>query len=358
MKPSNLILNVTYWQDSPQFSGILNHLLGYSPDMGIIPSKPYLMHDTTYESCYFHNAKSGKKANFRSLYNIVSAVNESANPQEEIITQLSKYNDFKGTPVFESDYKFVLPRSVNYKPFCDGPHTLINGDYTSAGYIGLMEHTINCRSWMQDIFNNQTSLDSFDTVLNEDLGDDYFDLRDSANYCKTILEHIIKIKNESIDISDAYEYFFDKPIAVVKSAIDYGMEYVMNNGYDVYKELMTKKYVNETRHKLNTTSIKLKTLMLPVPDISYIAYEKLYDTCGIAKNDEAFHKWHNYIFQGDKFKEEESVEALVNIISKTFTGKAYRKDSWTMTMAAILEVALEEKQGIQNGLQTYPKYAC
>ena len=64
------------------------------------------------------------------------------------------------------------------------------------------------------------------------------------------------------------------------------------------------------------------------------------------------------MFEGNKFVEEESVEALANIISKTMTGKGFDKNSWNMGMSVILDVALKEKQNIDNGLQTYTLYQC
>lgn len=150
----------------------------------------------------------------------------------------------------------------------------------------------------------------------------------------------------------------DKPVALLRFVARDGLEYVMDNAYEEYKDLIVGRYRDNIHHKQNTNSIQMKTLMLPILDYSIIAYEKLCKSCSLQFNETEFLNWHEWMFEGEKYMDETSVEALANIISKVMTGKEYNPATWNMAMSVILDFALKEKQDIDNGLQTYPLYKC
>lgn len=358
METDNLVLNVTFHQNSNQYSGILNHLVSFSPSTGIPAFQDKMLFDNTYTNVYFYEKHTKKPVHFRVLYNLIIDANESNDPEGTLIESLKDFVDMDGVPVFKSKYKLFLPRSINYKPIKDSKLTLLNANYNKNRYIGLMEHLQNYRAWVFESFDYNISLETIDNAINEEIEDGYIDLRESSNYCKSIIEFFIKRSNKKLDLEKTLNYFMGKPVALLRLAAIDGIEYAMDNGYEEYKDLLIGSYKDNIQHKENTTSIQMKTLMLPIRELSQIAYEKLYSQCGLEKNDDRFFEWHQWMFEGDKFMDETSVEALANIISKVMTGQPFDKQRWNMGMSVILDFALKEKQDIDNGLQTYPLYKC
>jgi len=353
-----LVLNVSFEQNSSQYSGILNHLSTFSNNVGIPMMSDQSMYENAYTNVQFYNKHTNKSLHFRDLYNILIGAHESEDPREFIPKKLDRFVDMDGVPWRQSKYKLFLPRSVPYKPFRESDYTLINANYTSANYMALMEHVNNYKSWVLEPFDHTMSLETVDKAINEDIEDGFIDLRESANYCQSVIEYFIARSHKKVDLETAMNYFIGKPVALLRLAATDGIHYAMENGYEEFKEMVLDGYTNDIQHKQNTTSIRMKTLMLPIRDLSQIAYEKLCSGCEIDVNHERFFQWHDWMFEGNKFVEEESVEALANIISKTMTGKGFDKNSWNMGMSVILDVALKEKQNIDNGLQTYTLYQC
>ena len=358
MENDVLVLNVTFEQNSDQYSGILNHLATFSNNVGIPAMADQNMYENTYANVQFYNKHTNKPLHFRDLYNIMIGAQLSDNPEEFIPKKLDRFVDMDGVPWRQSKYKLFLPRSVPYKPFREQQFRLINANYTSASYMALMEHVNNYKSWVLEPFDHTISLETVDKAINEDIEDGFIDLREGSNYCKSIIEYFLARSNKKIDLETAMNYFIGKPVALLRIAAQDGIEYAMENGYEEYKNQVFYNYKNDIQHKQNTTSIQMKTLMLPIRDLSQIAYEKLCNACDIDINLERFYQWHEWMFEGNKFVEEESVEALANIISKTMTGKGFDKQNWNMGMSVILEFALQEKQNIDNGLQTHTLYQC
>jgi len=354
----NLILNVTFHQNSIQYSAILNHLASFSSNSGIKSQPNHLLFDNTYNNIYFYEKHTGKPLHFRVLYNKIIDINESDDPVSAIADSLKDYVDMDGVPVHKSQYKLLLPRSLYYKPLQDSGFTMINANYDKNRYIGLLEHTINYRSWVYEPFDYNISLATVDNAINEEIEDDFIDLRESSNYCKSIIEYFISKENKKYDLESTLNYFMDKPVALLRFVARDGLEYVMDNAYEEYKDLIVGRYRDNIHHKQNTNSIQMKTLMLPILDYSIIAYEKLCKSCSLQFNETEFLNWHEWMFEGEKYMDETSAEALANIISKVMTGKEYNPTTWNMAMSVILDFALKEKQDIDNGLQTYPLYKC
>lgn len=358
MKLDNLILQITYPENSTQYSNILTHLLSHSPDFGTMALPDRNMHKV---NTYLYDS-AGSKITYRRSYAVAQSllrVNEVINSrtaQELFLERLSEFYDHTAVPILESKHKFMLPASLNYKTFKSAGVSKINADYTGVNYVGLLEYIMYSRDDLLELFNHHTETTTIDFRLNSKISDGFIDLIHSSNFCQTTLEYIAGIRNENIDIDQAMEFFVGKPIALVAMAIDKGVGYVMQHGYQELKSAILSEYKNTVSHRAGVHSVKLKTLLLPDANISRIAYDKLYEKTGLTKNDQGFHQWHAYMFDRESLSDEFSIEFFLNIISKLMTGENFKLKSWNMIQQIVLDSALEEKLGITDGIQALKEY--
>lgn len=358
MKLDNLILQITYPENSTQYSNVLTHLLSHSPDFGTMALPNSEMHKN---NTYLYDIDRNK-IKFRKQYAVIQSLarlNEVINSktaQDLFSERLSEFYDHTGVPILNSQYKFMLPASLNYKTFKTANVKRINADYTSIQYVGLLEYIMYTRDDLFEMFDYRTRLSTIDLRINSKLNDRIVDLSHSSNFCQTTLECIAKIRNENIDIEQAMKFFVGKPIVLVAMAIDMGIGYIMANGYHEIKKLIHSEYKNTVSHRAGVHSVKLKTLLLPDANISRIAYDKLYEKTSLAKNDTAFYNWHSYMFDRESLQDEFSIEFVLNIICKLMTGENFNPKRWNMIHQIVFDTAVEEKLGIIDGISAFKEY--
>jgi hypothetical protein len=353
MSLDNLILHVTYDENSPQYGNLLSHIISYSPSMGTIASSASNMHT---HATYLFN-QDGSPVSRHLLYARIADINAAVCSKCHLENVLDKYYDFEGTEILDSKYKFLLPQSVRFSPFEYAKRIpRLNADYTGIEYAGILENVMHTRPELLDVFSHNISLELVDTAVNAHLGDSFVNLYNSSNFCQTILEHIAYVRGEEINIDQAMAYFVDKPLCLVTMCIDLGINYIMNNGYAEYKNLIVGGYTNTVSHRGGVSSIKMKTLILPDINLSRIAYDTLYSRFNLEKNDAAFAQWHAHMFNSESYYDETAVGSLINIIAKLMTGQDFNLKKWNWAAQVILDCALKEKLGVLDGPAMFKQY--
>ena len=343
MSLDNLILQV-YLKDNTTYSNIISNLLSLSND--IICKSPNLIY-----------GRDMRPITSEDIQILVSEVHQETNYDKKqsgviFIEKIKQFKNINNGSIF--DNKFTLPENLEYKMFFDTSIKKVKADYTKNQYLEILEY-INSKQNI--LFNHRLTSTIIDEKINSKIDYDYINLAQSSNFCYSILKQLADMKNESVDIDHAMNYFYNKPIEFIYVAIDCGIKHILNtSGYYEYKEYILNNCQTSFETRANIHDVKMKTLILPVYELSYVAYEKLYQHCGLEQNDNAFKKWHQWLFDGDYCFDETSIPSLLNIIAKLMTGRPFDPRNWTMENQIVFDCAVEEKLGITDGVTAYKEY--
>lgn len=348
MSLDNLVLQVNYPGDSYHFSDIIQTML-----------------ETTEASNISGlTNEDGNLLTVRRAKDLINAIEESTNHNKEYFydsfyKKILCFQDFSGKNILSSNRTILFPISLDYRTVKKSSSILVNADYRKNNYIGLIEHIKSRPELYNNRFNYNISCTTVDNFINKHLPENYISLYSSNNYCLTVLEQSAKFNKEIIDLEKSLNFFIGKPISLLVYSINNGINASIENfssDLKFYQNYILKNYIKHIHHKENTHSVKMKTLILPDRDLSWIAYQKLFEYVRLPVNEEKFFAWHSWLFDGDYCFDETSIPALLNIISKLLLGKKFSPEIWTMEAQIVFNCAVEEKLGITDGVASYQEY--
>jgi hypothetical protein len=354
MSLDNLIIQVSYRGNSRNYSGILNHLIGLSPDFGIgldaFNQQPRSPTSYVFNSHGEHLSRSAIEKNISRISEDVGY--EIIQTKDAVLDYFGNLYDCTGEKISKSKYKIMLPCSLDYNTFFDAGIPKFNAVYTDVEYIGLLEHILHRQLLL---FNYRLTSDVIDEDINSQITDGFINLNKSVDFCRDILQHIADMHQEKVDIDVALKYFLNNSLDLVILAVEMGINYIIENGYAEYKNQVLKRYRNVVSHRSDVISWKMRTLVNGNIGMSYAMYGKLVDNLGISRNKPMFIKWHQSVFETSEDRKN-TVPALLNTISKLMFGKRFNPAIWTMESQIVFDCAVAEKLGISDGVKAYKEY--
>lgn len=353
----NLIVQTNFRENSPFYSDVINTVLSFSDDVCI----NYNLRQPTQKELILND---GKAVSRRDIAVLLKEINHDTNfdfklTQARFLDALGNYQNLDGELLKTSAKKSTLPLVLDYNMFSDSDAILVNANYTMSTteikYVGILDSLVNFSRPAVEFFDYNLPLNIIDEDINVQF-ENYVDLRKSDNYCRSVLEHISQLHNDKTDIETAMKFFIGVPLDIINIAISKGLDYTLEHGYQDYKNHLTNNISFNQAHRGKSHDVKIGTLLLPVYDLSFIAYEKLCSHTGVQLNQQRFTEWHNWMFDGDYCREINSIPAILNIISKLMFAQPYHPRTWNLDAQIVFDYAVAEKMDIVNGRDAYQKY--
>lgn len=332
-KLENLILPVTFnnW-NTYSYSPRVNTLMSLSFSMGAMP-KP-LAYVSTSPDYFFDD-----NGNVVNLLDQCKAIDGSETLEQDIIDMLQDVKDIENEPILDSNFKFTLPYAFQYAQAKDITCKKFHTHYADSLWMGLLEYKTNER-FDPDVvnFTYKSNLADIDLMLNSYLNE-HINLAGADNYLLAIIDEIALRRNEEVNVGDACDYFLNKPFRMLLLAVDNGLNHIMENGYEVYRDQLIAGY-QITRPKREEVPFVYSTRLFDHNYIekSSISYEVTCERVDIQPNYNLFEEWHYYNFKGCNTHEDN----LVNTIVRISTGYDFTLANWNYFQQAVFEVGCKQ----------------
>lgn len=281
MQIPNLLLNVNYKEACGQ-SSVLQHLLTYSYDTGILPQQ--------LDSIVSHNPyiwKDGERVvGLPGIHSNFIKLTKEENYFDLLKECLGECVDIEHEPLLDSDFKFCLPSSVN-------PGNLMEKHPEQCMYFAkqtgpLYTYDYNLR------FNRNSTI-----IFNED------NLRKLSLYYKipsNTFDNLVTLISKKISPQNpnrASNFIKDKPIALVDLAIEHGLDYTKEEGTALFiKEFLSVENTNDYSEMKNVTIFDISQLT-GNRSTSEEYHKYICDSLKISTNLELFEKFHDIFVKAD-----------------------------------------------------------
>jgi len=328
----NLILPVTFnnW-NTYSYSPRVNKVMSLSSSMGAMPIDPL----SQLHPQYFYD----NNGNPIDLLDRCKEIDGSADLELDLIKMLEDVKDIENEPILDSQFSFTLPYAFQYAQAKDISVRKFSIHYADSLWMGLLDYKTNTR-FDPDVtnFTYKSNINDIDLLLNEHL-DQHINLIGSDNYLLAIIDEIALRRNEQVNEGDACDYFLNKPFRMLILAAEHGINYIMENGLEVYKDQLYAGYIVERPSRQEVPYIYTTRLFdNRYADKSAMAYEKMCERIDIKPNWNLFEEWHYHNFKDCDTHEDN----LVNTISRISTGYDFTKANWNYFQQAVFELGCKQ----------------
>lgn len=221
MAINNIILNVNVDDINGQ-STVLTHLLTYSKETGVLPQK---LEDIAIVPRYIFKNNQGIR-NVQQLRQDFQKLTREENWLEQLEEILKDCTDIAGTPLLESNFKFMLPTSIGLGNIIDSDmlyfvtkqeHHLAAFD-SAKRFEGKLIKCV-CANFIND-FYSQYNID-----------------KEILNFEDAILSLAKQVKS-STSVEEVADYIKDKPFFIVDRLLNEGFDAVIQDDTDSYINLL------------------------------------------------------------------------------------------------------------------------
>jgi hypothetical protein len=243
MQIPNLLLNVNYKEACGQ-SSVLQHLLTYSYNTGILPQQLDCIAD--------HNVyiwKDGERVvGLPSIHSDFINLTKEENYFELLKESLSKCVDIEHESLLDSDFKFCLPSSVN-------PGNLMEEHPEQCMYFAQQTGPIYTYDYNVRFNRNNTIIFNKDNLRKLSL---YYKIPNST------FDELLTVVSEKISPQNptrVSNFIKDKPIALVDTALEHGFDYTNEEGTALFiKEFLKVENTDNYSEMKNVTIFDISQL--------------------------------------------------------------------------------------------------
>ncbi len=328
----NLILPVTFnnW-NTYSYSPRVNKVIGLSSNMGAMPTDPL----SQLHPQYFYDSNS----NPIELLDRCKEIDGSSDLESDLIKMLEDVKDIENEPILDSQFNFTLPHAFQYAQAKHISVRKFSIYYADSLWMGLLDYKTNTR-FDPDVtnFTYKSNINDIDLLLNEHL-DQHINLIGTDNYLLAIIDEIALRRNEQVNEGDACDYFLNKPFRMLILAAEHGINHVMENGLEIYKDQLYAGYVMERPSREEVPYIYPTRLFdNRYADKAAVSYETMCERIDIKPNWNLFEEWHYYNFKDCNTHEDN----LVNTISRISTGYDFTIANWNYFQQAVFELGCKQ----------------
>jgi len=283
MTISNLIFNINAGDTIGQ-SGIVDHLITYSPETGCLPQQ---LKDIHKKPTYIWKNKEAiiglpnLDPEFKSLV-------KEDNFIDILKDKLSDCVDIDRNLILESNFTFMLPSSIFSGPWIkDKEHRKFIVKQTMPYYI-----------WE---FNKRSKNRNNTTIVNEEnirRVKRLFNLDSDLTFLETL--NVIANKINPQDPGSAIDFIKDKPIALVEMAINKGFTYTIEQGINEFEEDFFDIDFNEILTNEDYLLVNTDNLLVNNRSASVEYYKYICEQLTITSNLDLYDQFYDYFIDTDE----------------------------------------------------------